>query len=42
MDGDVLYDRRVLAPLIETHHADCVLVDPRLRAGRGAGEGRRR
>ena len=27
MDGDVLYDRRVLAPLIETHHADCVLVD---------------
>ena len=27
MDGDVLYDRRVLAPLIETHHADCLLVD---------------
>ena len=27
MDGDVLYDRRVLEPLIETHHADCLLVD---------------
>ena len=27
MDGDVLYDRRVLAPLIETRHADCLLVD---------------
>ena len=27
MDGDVLYDRRVLAPLVETHHADCLLVD---------------
>ena len=27
MDGDVLYDRCVLAPLIETHHADCLLVD---------------
>ena len=27
MDGDVLYDRRVLAPLVETRHADCLLVD---------------
>ena len=27
MDGDVLYGRRVLAPLIETRHADCLLVD---------------
>ena len=27
MDGDVLYDRRVLEPLVETHHADCLLVD---------------
>ena len=27
MDGDVLYDRRVPAPLIETRHADCLLVD---------------
>ena len=27
MDGDVLYDRRVLSPLIETRHADCLLVD---------------
>lgn len=27
MDGDVLYDRRVLAPLLETRHADCLLVD---------------
>lgn len=27
MDGDVLYDRRVLAPLVETHHTDCLLVD---------------
>ena len=27
MDGDVLYDRRVLAPLAETRHADCLLVD---------------
>ena len=27
MDGDVLYDRRVLEPLVETNHADCLLVD---------------
>ena len=27
MDGDVLYDRRVLEPLVKTHHADCLLVD---------------
>ena len=27
MDGDVLYDHHVLAPLVETHHADCLLVD---------------
>ena len=27
MDGDVLYDRRVLEPLVETHHADCLLAD---------------
>ena len=27
MDGDVLYDRRVLEPLVGTHHADCLLVD---------------
>ena len=27
MDGDVLYDRRILAPLVETRHADCLLVD---------------
>ena len=27
MDGDVLYDHRVLATLIETRHADCLLVD---------------
>jgi len=27
MDGDVLYDRRVLEPLVETRHADCLLVD---------------
>ena len=27
MDGDVLYDRRVLEPLVETHHADCLLMD---------------
>ena len=27
MDGDVLYDHRVLAPLAETHHTDCLLVD---------------
>ena len=27
MDGDVLYDRRVLEPLVETQHADCLLVD---------------
>ena len=27
MDGDVLYDRRVLAPLVETRHTDCLLVD---------------
>ena len=27
MDGDVLYDRRVLAPLVATRHADCLLVD---------------
>ena len=27
MDGDVLYDRRVLAPLLATRHADCLLVD---------------
>ena len=27
MDGDVLYDRRVLAPLTRTRHADCLLVD---------------
>ena len=27
MDGDVLYDRRILAPLIETRCADCLLVD---------------
>ena len=27
MDGDVLYDRRILAPLTQTRHADCLLVD---------------
>jgi choline kinase len=27
MDGDVLYDRRILAPLFDTSHADCLLVD---------------
>lgn len=27
MDGDVLYDRCVLAPLMSTRHADCLLVD---------------
>ena len=27
MDGDVLYDRRVLLPLLDTSHADCLLVD---------------
>ena len=27
MDGDVLYDRRLLEPLVETHHNDCLLVD---------------
>ena len=33
MDGDVLYDRRVLAPLAETHHADCLLVDRAFEPG---------
>ena len=33
MDGDVLYDRRVLAPLVETHHADCLLVDRAFEPG---------
>lgn len=27
MDGDVLYDHRVLERLVETYHADCLLVD---------------
>ena len=27
MDGDVLYDRRILAPLVATPYADCLLVD---------------
>ena len=27
MDGDVLYDRRILAPLTQTRHADCLLID---------------
>ena len=33
MDGDVLYDRRVLEPLAETHHADCLLVDRAFEPG---------
>ena len=33
MDGDVLYDRRVLEPLAETHHADCLLVDRSFEPG---------
>ena len=33
MDGDVLYDRRVLAPLVETRHADCLLVDRAFEPG---------
>lgn len=33
MDGDVLYDRRVLEPLVETHHADCLLVDRAFEPG---------
>ena len=33
MDGDVLYDRRVLAPLVDTHHADCLLVDRAFEPG---------
>ena len=33
MDGDVLYDRRVLTPLIETRHADCLLVDRAFEPG---------
>ena len=33
MDGDVLYDRRVLEPLIETRHADCLLVDRTFEPG---------
>ncbi|MDE0389005.1 MAG: phosphocholine cytidylyltransferase family protein [Rhodospirillales bacterium] len=33
MDGDVLYDRRVLAPLVETHYADCLLVDRAFEPG---------
>ena len=33
MDGDVLYDRRVLEPLVETRHADCLLVDRAFEPG---------
>lgn len=33
MDGDVLYDRRVLAPLLSTRHADCLLVDRAFEPG---------
>ena len=33
MDGDVLYDRRVLAPLLSTCHADCLLVDRAFEPG---------
>lgn len=27
MDGDVLYDRRLMARLVESHHANCFLLD---------------
>ena len=33
MDGDVLYDRRVLESLVETQHADCLLVDRAFEPG---------
>ena len=33
MDGDVLYDRRVLEPLVDTRHADCLLVDRAFEPG---------
>ena len=33
MDGDVLYDRRVLEPLVETYHADCLLADRAFEPG---------
>ncbi len=33
MDADVLYDRRVLAPLLHTRHRDCLLVDAAFEPG---------
>ena len=33
MDADVLYDHRLLRPLVETEHANCLLMDREVRPG---------
>jgi choline kinase len=33
MDADVLYDRRLLAPLVQSTHADCLLLDRNIEPG---------
>ncbi len=33
MDADVLYDHRLMRPLVETEHANCLLMDREIRPG---------
>jgi choline kinase len=33
MDADVLYDHRLMRPLVETEHANCMLMDREVRPG---------